>query len=460
MVNFKLFNINQYITLNILFCLIPLSYILGNFAVNLNILLLIISSLFFFKRKIFQIKLLLIDKLIIIFFIFIFFTGTINTIEYLYLMYLENLNSNKSLETIETLTTTSQEQIFTKTILYLRYFFLYMVIRFLIIENKINFKWFFISCSVFCIFVSFDIFYQFIFSKDIFGFVSQDPNGLSGPFGDERIAGGYLHKFSIFSFFLFPFFFKFKKIYLSIILSILFIIFVVAIILSGNRMTLALYLMCILLILIFEKKTRKYIPISFVATIAIFYFIFSNNDQLKNHFHGLYAKGKQMAQIFVSENLTKSSKVPGYLIPDYYQEFKTFYGTWLMNKYIGGGVRSFRHNCWKRTVIKSNERGTCSTHPHNYYLEILTDLGLLGLMFSSLIFLIAIYETLIRKYFLKTQVIDQYANKLIIPFIFVFLSEIFPIRHSGSFFATMNSTYIFLIISIIISLNFIKNKKN
>ena len=197
MVNFKLFNINQYITLNILFCLIPLSYILGNFAVNLNILLLIISSLFFFKRKIFQIKLLLIDKLIIIFFIFIFFTGTINTIEYLYLMYLENLNSNKSLETIETLTTTSQEQIFTKTILYLRYFFLYMVIRFLIIENKINFKWFFISCSVFCIFVSFDIFYQFIFSKDIFGFVSQDPNGLSGPFGDERIAGGYLHKFSI-----------------------------------------------------------------------------------------------------------------------------------------------------------------------------------------------------------------------------------------------------------------------
>ena len=141
-----------------------------------------------------------------------------------------------------------------------------MVIRFLIIENKINFKWFFISCSVFCIFVSFDIFYQFIFSKDIFGLVSQDPNGLSGPFGDERIAGGYLHKFSIFSFFLFPFFFKFKKIYLSFILSILFIIFVVAIILSGNRMTLALYLMCILLILIFEKKTRKYIPISFVAT--------------------------------------------------------------------------------------------------------------------------------------------------------------------------------------------------
>ena len=131
-----------------------------------------------------------------------------------------------------------------------------------------------------------------------------------------------------------------------------------------------------------------------------------------------------------------------------------------MNKYIGGGVRSFRNNCWKRTVIKSNERGTCNTHPHNYYLEILTDLGLLGFILSFLIFSIVIYETLIKKYFLKSININQYADKLLIPFTFIFISEIFPIRHSGSFFATMNSTYIFFIISIIISLNYIRNKKN
>ena len=74
-----------------------------------------------------------------------------------------------------------------------------------------------------------------------------------------------------------------------------------------------------------------------------------------------------------------------------------------MNKYIGGGVRSFRHNCWKRKIIKSNERGTCNMHPHNYYLEILTDIGLMGLIISSLIFLITIYETLIKNYFLKHQ---------------------------------------------------------
>ena len=69
---------------------------------------------------------------------------------------------------------------------------------------------------------------------------------------------------------------------------------------------------------------------------------------MKNHFHGLLNKGNQILQIFVTENITKSREIPGHLIPAYYQEYKSFYGTWLMNKYIGGGVRSFRNNCWKR----------------------------------------------------------------------------------------------------------------
>ena len=45
-----------------------------------------------------------------------------------------------------------------------------------------------------------------------------------------------------------------------------------------------------------------------------------------------------------------------------------------MNKYIGGGIKSFRHNCPKRKILIHNERTTCNMHPHNYYLEILTDI--------------------------------------------------------------------------------------
>ena len=43
-------------------------------------------------------------------------------------------------------------------------------------------------------------------------------------------------------------------------------------------------------------------------------------------------------------------------------------------------------------------------------------------------------------------------NNLIIPFIFLFIAEIFPFKSTGSFFTTGNATYIFLILGIIIGL--------
>ena len=53
------------------------------------------------------------------------------------------------------------------------------------------------------------------------------------------------------------------------------------------------------------------------------------------------------------------------------------YDTWLMNKYIGGGVRSFRLIALiGLTFIPMKERS--HTHPHNYYLEILPDIGFLA----------------------------------------------------------------------------------
>jgi len=93
---------------------------------------------------------------------------------------------------------------------------------------------------------------------------------------------------------------------------------------------------------------------------------------------------------------------------------------------------------------------SCNTHPHNYYLEILTDLGLIGFILFFTIFIIIIYNSLIKKYFFKS---DLSFNELIIPFIFIFIPEIFPLRTSGSFFSTTNSTYIFLLISIIVTLS-------
>ena len=133
--------------------------------------------------------------------------------------------------------------------------------------------------------------------------------------------------------------------------------------------------------------------------------------------------------------------------PAYYFEFSSFYETWKMNKFFGGGIKSFRVNCLKRdNVIEKWRNYSCNIHPHNYHLEILTELGLIGyllIIFIVLkIFHLSFYE------FLNS--LNKNKLKLILtPLIFLLIAEFFPIRSSGSFFTTNNSAFIFVLIALI-----------
>ena len=422
------------IYLNFLFSLLPVSFIAGNLVLNLNVLLLIISATILYGTSIFKINFHFLDKIILLFFSLVLFTGLINNFETYF------LNDEKSKDFV----------IILKTIMFLRYLILYFVIRYMVEQDLIDFKLFFISSSLFSILVSLDIFYQYIFGKDIFGNL---PFGrkYSGPFGDEYIAGSYLQRFSLFSFFLFPIFFKIKKkTTLSLIIPILFIIFLSAIIISGNRMPLILFLFIIFLIVLLEKKTRKYIILFSGVTAVIIIFFYNFNTYINYNFKDFVGKISKFSVILKSKEIERNIMVAKGEMPDHFREFETFYDTWLMNKYLGGGVKSFRINCPKRQNIGLWERSTCNTHPHNYYLEILTDLGLIGFFILSFIYLIILYNSFIKKYSTNSHL--RY-NHIITPFMFIFLAEIFPIKSTGSFFTTGNATFIFLIMSITIALS-------
>ena len=110
--------------------------------------------------------------------------------------------------------------------------------------------------------------------------------------------------------------------------------------------------------------------------------------------------------------------------------------------YIGGGINSFHYNCIK-TV------SACASHPHNYYLEILSEHGLIGMILWSYVFFYVTFISIIKKYFLNSNFTK---NNLITPFAILFLVEIFPFKTTGSFFTTGNATFIFLILSVIIAL--------
>ena len=413
--------------INLLIFLIPVSFIAGNMIVNINLILLILSTLILYGNKVFKIRYFVLDKLFFAFFFLVLLTGIIND----YYFYSISLAWKGYFTTI------------IKSIFFLKYLLLYIVLRYLVETNTLNLKYFFSSCTLMSVFVSFDIIYQFFNGTDIFGY-DGIKNKLGGPFGDELIAGGYIQRFSIFSFFLIPLFYsnQFGK-YLKIIIPILFIIFFIGIVLSGNRMPLILFLFTVSLIVLFQKQTRKYFLPSIILFILIFSLLFNFNNKVKYNFMAFYTQISQMMVIVLEKDFSNKKQ------PPYLKEFTSFHGTWLMNKYIGGGIKNFRYYCHERSNIDKNSKFICNMHPHNYYLEILTETGVVGFFLISIIFIIILHLTFLKKYFLKSKLND---NKIIIAFIFLFIAEIFPIKSTGSFFTTGNTTYLFLLIGILIGL--------
>jgi O-antigen ligase len=429
-------NIKNYF--NFLLALMPLSFIAGNLIINYNIIILILSTIVIYKKEVFKQQYFFLDKIIILFFTFILIFGPINDI-------MAFINDAPQKDFTTTL----------KSFLFLKYLFLYFSVRFLVEKKIIYIKFFFIS-SCFCsVFVCFDIFYQFIYGKDIFGYeIVGNGRRLSGPFGDELIAGGYIQRFSIFSFFLIPLFYNhYSRSLLKYFLPLIFLIFFTGLILSGNRMPMILFIFTVFLIFVFHKQVRKYLlyfVIIFSIIFSSFYNFSSNVKRSSNNFYGQISK---MVTIIINKDFDNKNS------PQYFKEFSSFYETWLLNKYTGGGIKSFRYHCHLRKNIPEDSSFICNMHPHNYYLEILTELGAFGFAIVLILLYNVLHISFFKKYFSKSTLKE---NNIIIPFIFLLIVEIFPLKSTGSFFTTGNTTYFFLLISILVGLirehNSIENK--
>ena len=168
--------------LSIVLALVPFSFIAGNMIININIIMLILSTILIANRRLLNIKFHLFDILLITFFFLIIFTGLINDI-----LVLNKLSWGTDYATT------------IRSVLFLKYLLLYLTVRCLIENELIKIKYFFITSSVASIFVCLDIFYQFIYGVDIFGYkIAPGFRKLSGPFGDELVLGSYLSRFAPF----------------------------------------------------------------------------------------------------------------------------------------------------------------------------------------------------------------------------------------------------------------------
>ena len=146
----------------------------------------------------------------------------------------------------------------------------------------------------------------------------------------------------------------------------------------------------------------------------------------------------------------------------------------LDKKYLGHGLKSFRHICSeekyeksiqlkkqtdKENLIKNNKnylyviefKNGCNTHPHNIFLENLSELGLFGLLFL-IIKLIYVVIKLVKNVYLsinKKLNTNDIAKSIILAGIFL---QLFPLIPSGSYFNNWMMIIFYLSIGFYLSL--------
>jgi len=461
--NFWKIKKDQQFFINIIFAFFPLAFVMGSFIVNINTTLFCILGIFCLKSKITKTNYTFIIKVLFLFFVLIFISTFIDVAKIFYNTGYEKIHLERLI----------------KSILFFRFFIMMITIYLLNKFNILHFKYFFATGALIAIFISFDIVFQYVFGFNIVGFPSSGFHNSSF-FRDEFIAGGFLLRFSMFSLFFTIFIFNKKKNIKIILSTILICMLGLGILLSGNRMPFLLYFLGLLIVLIFNSGLRNYFILGFVSLIAFFLIVITFDPSYKTNYKSIYDNAsnvlslavKPIKEKIIGKELAEQKEQEevllrfGAVVPVYESAQRriwlTAIDTWKFNKIFGNGFKSFRIVCQQlddefnmqedmivyyipHEASYENNR-LCSNHPHNYFLEILTELGILGLLITFLIivsFVIFVYKNFI---FFKEK---KFEILILSAAVISFILEMFPLRSTGSLFTTNNVTYLILIASII-----------
>jgi O-antigen ligase len=414
--------------LKIIFYIYPIIMLRQSGYVTSYVSLLTILSLFYFYLNKIKIKFFFSDLLILFFFLFSLFST---------LIYLDEFDS----------------LIIFKSISDLRFFLLYLVIRNLFYYSIIKINPLLFISLICCLFLSFDIYIQHIFGSDLFGFPPIDER-YNGVFNDEAIAGSYIQKFSLLSIlaiFLFKSSNNLKKILLIIIGNIL----AIGTLLSLDRMPFIVIIFGFFLLIFFIKRLRFILFLNFFIILLIFTFFIEIYSPINKRYFDLNKElniSKITNSILQKKNANNS--VENYkiteeslLIGGYGQIFESTLYVYKYNWLIGSGTKSFQKKCYKLSETKKNL--SCPPHPHNIYLEILINTGIVGFLIF-LVFIINIIINLFRSNNTNNKV-KKYISYF---FLIIIICELIPLRSYGSIFQTVNGSLFWFILSIVSSYTF------
>lgn len=408
-------NINKNF-LNIFFFLYLISYILGPAIINIFITAL---SLFCFVYCLINFsyfanfaKNLISDKSLFFFIIF-----------YLFILVKELITPTFNFEII----------------VFFRYVIIFLFLSIYIKKLDFNFRFNFKILGLIIFLISLDTLFQYVTGNNLLGFEKYQHDRLTGIFDDEPIIGSFLSKILIiYSVYIFAQ--KSKNVFSFFVIFLCFI----AILLSGERMPFLQTLLGFGLIFIFIIKPnfKTFIFVLFLITFFIT-LLSTQSTNIKSRYLSTI-NGFQTLYYDLKSNKSEFELRSQDGIHDYYLNFGSGIILWQKNLLFGNGYRNYKNHCYEN-VNEKFKKG-CSTHPHNIYLELLTDHGLLGLTFY-LIFLIRLYYE-----FYKNSLLFEYRGFLLISIIISI-----PFVTSQSIFSSYYGSLYFLIIFMIKILSYKKN---
>ena len=107
---------------------------------------------------------------------------------------------------------------------------------------------------------------------------------------------------------------------------------------------------------------------------------------------------------------------------------------------FGHGAKMFRYYCAKEENFVAPN--ACTTHPHNFYAQMLSESGLIGFFVLTTIFLYIIFLYLKNLYF-QLRYKKQFITDLGLCLLSTYFITLFPILPSGNFFNNWLSIIIY-----------------
>ena len=308
---------------------------------------------------------------------------------------------------------------------YFRFFIFITVIWYLMDYEKKFVNYFFLSIilplSIASLFSLYQVFDPGLEKARVLDF------RISGFFGSELIQGSYFLRLLTLCTGIYFYLFNKKDhlfYYLIFIIVCSFIIFI-----SGERAAISLLLVFLVLFVIF-------IDINFLSKIKFIIFIITFLITIVLTLPGLKERIYDNTKNLLLEENKLQVFSRGHQ-EHYISALKMFKD----NKITGVGVRNFRLEC-RKPEYKDIGQNACTTHPHNTYIQLLAETGIVGFVFVMVLF------TSILKFLIKNMYFMIFKKKKInlskTYFAVAIFINLFPFVPTGSFFNNWLSIVYFL----------------